>query len=390
MAYIGRASLPANYVDFLNQTTESMMLPTPEPGYPFARMAMAGRIAEQAMAAGVESASAFVIGATGGAPVPPGLNMLMLSADMYPDAVTAVDGFGLNEGDTIKLQRPIYSTGGLTAADRELKANAAISTTGAAIKSEEVPVVLKEYHGPYLSGGSAPQPYEIKSFDAKFRANKFKLSQQVAAHLTRDYVYWIDTVIRDLFRASQYTTLTDASFTDVSDFTAGAGLTMTWEDILRAKKTLIDRHWQPFTNGRYVLMAGTQLEQDLANDGQYRELSKAHADGRNEIFGYLASIGDVDIFRASTLKQYVATDTVTGDKAGTVGTGVTLEESLLFGPGAVGLGTGQPDDGGGVGPVVRFADDSNYQTLLKVIWYATHAFATLDERGVQRIISQSA
>jgi hypothetical protein len=389
MAVIGRGSLPANYEDFLNSTTANLVLPQPEPQYLFAQFAMAGRLSLAAMNAGAASVQQYVTMSGGGAAVSPELDRLARTADSYPGFFQTIDRFGLGMGDTIKFQRPVFSTGGLTKAARKLSTGGTISTTGITIQAEEVPVVLEEYHGPYNAAGSAPAPYAIWGFDAKFRANKLNLTQLTSKHLVRDYSYWLDTVLRDELRASEFITLSNADYADVTAYVAGGNSTFSADQLLRTRKTLTDRNWAPFANGRYVALVPTAFNTQMVGDVEYRELSKVHGDGRNQIFGYIGSVQDIDIFECSTLKQYAAASTVPGTGGGTVPTSVTLEEGLLIGPGAVGFGTAAPDPEGVMGPVARFADDTNYGTVAKVIWYALHAIQNLDQRGVQRFLAQS-
>jgi len=390
MAFIGRASLPTNYEDFARSATASLLLPQPEPQYLFAHWAMAGRLSLAALNAGATSVQQYITAAGGGAPIPQDLDRMARVADAFPGFVQAVDVFGPNAGDTVKFQRPKFSTGGLTEAARELTTDAAISTTGLAIQMEEVPVVLKQFHGPYDGAGAAVQPYAIANFDAKYRANKLQLASVASLHLKRDYTYWLDAVIRDRFRAARYTTLSNAGYADVTAYVAGGGQRFDLDTIFRARKTLSDREWQRFPNGRYACLVPTVFNTDMLSDVDYREMSKVHADGRNQLYGYIGSVQDIDFFECTTLSSYAPGTTPLGDKTGVVPANVTLQEALLVGPGAVGMGTAAPDPEGTVGPVVRFADDTNYGTIAKVIWYALHAFQTVDERGVQRILAQSA
>jgi len=299
------------------------------------------------------SVQQYVTASGGGAPVSPELDRLARTADAYPGFYQAIDQFGLNMGDTIKFQRPVFSTGGLTKAARKLTTAAAISTTGSIIQAEEVPVVLEEYHGPYTASGSAPAPYAIWNFDSKFRANKLNLTQLTSKHLVRDYTYWLDSVMRDEMRASPNITLSNADYADVTEYVAGGNSTFSLDQILRARKAISDRDWQPFPNGRYVLLVPTAFNTQMVGDVEYRELSKVHADGRNQLFGYIGSVQDIDIFECSTLSQYAAASTVAGTGGGTVPTGVTLEEAILCGPGTVGFGTAAPEPEGVMGPVVR-------------------------------------
>lgn len=385
MAIIGRGSLPSNYEDFIGSVSAGLMLPQPESQYLFAHWAMAGRLSLAALNAGAASVQQYVSMAGGGAVIPADLDRMARVADAYPGFVQALDVFGKGLGDTLKFQRPVFSTGGLTKASRELTTNAAISTTGAAIKAEEIPVVLKEYHGPFLSDGSAVAPFAIWGFDSKFRANKLQLTSLVNLHLTRDYTKWLDSVIRDEFLSSSNISF-PSGVANAAAFVSGGNKTFDLEQIFNARKAISDREWMKFPNGRYACIVPTSFNTQMLQDVDYRELSKQHAD-KNMLYGYIGSVQDIDFFECTTTKQYVATNSVEGS---TVASGVVLEEAILLGPGAVGFGTAAPDPENTLGPVARFADDTNYGTVAKVIWYALHAFQCLDDRGVQRIIAQSA
>lgn len=388
MAFMGRGSIPSNYEDFINSVTAAMTLPTPTAQYLFAQWAIAGRLNFQALNAGMTTVQQYISAAGGGAPIPPDMDRLIRVADSYPNFVMGIDEFGPNMGDTIKFQRQVYSNGGLTEAARELTTNAAISTTGISVQTEEVPVVLKQYHGPYAATGSGVAPLAIANFDSKYRANKLQLTSMANRHLLHDYTIWLDRVIRDRFLAADTITLPDG-ISAVTGFVAGGGETITGEQMLNARKTLTDREWQPFDNGRYVALVPTSFNTQMWDDPQYQRASENHAAGRNQIFGYIGSLQDMDIFECSTLASYAAGSTVSGTGGGTVPTGVTLNEGIIVGPGAVGFGTAAPDPEGVLGPVARFADDTNYGTMVKVIWYALHAFQTLDQRGVERFIYQT-
>jgi len=303
--------------------------------------------------------------------------VLVRAADAFPDAVKAVDEFGLGKGDTIKFFRDVYGGGGFDETSRELKTDQTISTTGQAIQAEEVPVVLKEYIGPH--DGTSVKPYAIWNFDAKYRANKEQLAGKTTRYLRRDYIRWLDACTRKRFSASKNITYADA-VSNVLSFTSGANHVLSLETLLAARKAISDREWQKFPNGRYMCCVPTKFNTDMVGDVDYRELSKQHTDGRNLIFGYIGSVQDIDIFEVTTLGTYGAGVTVPND-GNAVPSGVTVQESLLFGPGAVGFGTALP-------PEPRWADDTNFGTLAKLIWYAIHAFQLLDDRGVQRILSQ--
>lgn len=386
--FIDRASLPANYVDFLNEASTPLLLPTPTSQFLFAQMAMAGRVSAAALRANASSAREWANVIGGGAPVPPEMDALIRVADVYPGMVQGVDVFGKGLGDTVRFQRPVYSVGGLTEDARRL-AKQTISTTGRAMQTEEVPVVLEEFIGPYASDGSGVAPFAVWNFDAAIKAAKLSTAGLVSNALVYDYTYWLDTVIRDRFRLSGYTTLSDPSFSAVTEYVAGGGSEFSVEQIFRARQTIADRKWKTFSNGRYIVVVPTCFQRHMLRDPDYREMSVQHPEF-NQLYGYVSSIDNIDFYECDTSKQYAAASTVPGDATGTVPTSVTLEEAIMIGPGAVGFGTCQDPLSGAMGPSVRFGDSTNYQTQTMFIWYALHAFEMLDERGVQRLIAQSA
>ena len=375
---ISRASLPQ---DFIDSTSIGMRLPTPQPQYFFAKMALGAQFQLAAIDAGMETAQQFISMAGGGVTLPPDLDSLVRCADAYPGVVTFAQDFGKGMGDTLKFRRDLYTGGGYSQAARKMVGNQTISTNGINIQMEEVPLTLFPFSGPYAANGTGTQPYIIPEFDAKYRAAKESLASATTRFLRQDYTKWLDVAIRDLFRETSNITYADPTVvTAVTQFTATTTHQLSLETIMSARKAISDREWARFPNGRYMLLVPTKFNVDMVSDVEYRELSKVHEDGRNLLYGYIGSVQDVDIFEVSTLATYAAGAVVPGD-GGTVATGVTLQESLLIGPGSVGMGTA-------LAPETRFADDTNYGTAAKLIWYAMHAFGMLDSRGCQRILSQ--
>jgi len=362
MGSINRATLPQN---FLDSVSRGMRLPQPEPEYLFAKMAMAGRLSLAAIDAGARTVQQFVTEAGGGAPVSPQLDQLARVGDAYPNAVTAVDDFGLDQGDTIKLRRPIFEGGGYDEASREVQPDKTTSTTGQSLKAEEVPVVLKEYEGPYSVANSQVQPYAIRDFDAKYKANRDQLAGLTTMHLQRDYVKWLDAVIRNRFRSTSNITYAD-SVSNVASFTVGAGHIASLELFARARKALSDREWGKFPNGRYVCLVPTQFNVDMLGDPDYRQLSAFHSD-RNPLFGYITSYQDVDFYECTTLKTYANADGAVPGDGQTTPANVVTQEALMFGPGAVGMGTAMT-------PSAFFADDTDFGKVAKVFWRAIQAF----------------
>lgn len=377
-SYINRGTLPAN---FLDSVSSGMMIPEPEPQYFFARMAGGAQMRDVALSRDMANAQHFMKFLGGGEIVSEQLHEMARLIDTYPDAITFVPGFGMNQGDTIKLRRPIYTGGGYDLASRLVKSGVQTSESGVAIKASEVPVVLAQYEGPYDTVNSRVAPYVIEQFDAKFRANKDQLVALVKHHLNRDRIKWLDTVVRDLFRSTTNITYAD-QVANVLSFTNGAGHAISLETILRAKEAIKNREWHPFPNGKYALCVPTTFQTQMLGDPDYRELSAQHGTGMNQLFGFITSVNDIDIFEVTTLRTYAAGETVPGD-GNAVPAGATVYEALLFGPGAVGMGQAEA-------PTCYDSDSTNFGKEAKVVWRSTEAFQTIDERGVQRVLFQAA
>lgn len=376
---IGRGSLPQEFLD--SDVSSRLRLPTPQPQYLFAQMALGGRMRMAALNAGQTTVQQYVsIASSGGQVDDPDLDRLVRFADAYPDAIMTRDEFGKNAGDTIKMRRRVYSGGGYTEADRERVTGKTTSTTGQRIAAEDIPMVLKHYRGPYASGGSSVEPYVVEEFDWRFRAQRSDLANEITSHLHYDYIKWLDTVVRDRFRSTSNITYVGGA-TSVSAYTSGAGYTIDLPTILNARKSVSDREWQPFSNGKYLCLVPTSFQVQMADDARFVNLVKNNNGTPNPIYGYIGEIENVVFAECTTLKEYAATNAVPGD-SNTVPSGATVYEALLFGPGCVGFGTGQA-------PEARFMDDTDAGAVAKIIWDAKHAFQTLDNRGIQRILFQA-
>jgi hypothetical protein len=381
--FVGLQSLPQQFVESVRA---GMRLPQPTPQFFFAMAALSAAMRTAAIAEGAGTATEFVKMMAGpGAPVPATLDTFARTADAFPGMVQFVNGFGLGEGDTVKMRRPVYSTGGLTEASRRVNPSVPTSLAGQSITMEEVPVVLDQYEGPWdpkgNGGAGAVGPYQINQFDARYRRSADNLAQEVSNHLSYDYVAWLDAVIRDRFRATANITYADG-VASVLQMTAGAGHYTNLDLVLQARKAVSDRERKPFANGRYMAIVPTAWNTQMIQDSAYRQMAAGPAAvERNILFRYLSTVEDVDIFESTTLKVYAAGDTVPND-GNAVPTGATVYEGLLISPEAVGFGEAE-------GPTMYTTADTDFQKNVKVIWRALQAFQTLDSRGVQRFLFQA-
>lgn len=376
MSSINAATNPGNFIELVNK---GMALKTPTPQFWFAAMAMGATMRNSAISNGMSGAAQYVEIITGnGAPISPELAALVRAADAYPGMIATASEFGREDGDTMKLRRPVYGGGGYTEDARAVQPDKATSTTGQTVRSEDVTITLKQFEGPGAADGTV-KPYEILAFDAKYRKNANSLASETAHHLAYDYTVWKDTVLRDRTASSQYVSYSGGLST-VSTMTLGAGYFINLRMILAMRKALRDRNWQPFSNGRYICLVPTAFSTQIPDDFEYLKLSQNHAAGRNVIFSPVASIQDIDIFELSTLRSWAAGSTIPG-ATGTVQTGTRVHEALMFGPGILGHGTGDP-------PRTFWGDDTNFQKSAKMIWRSVEGFQTLDERGIQRGLFQ--
>jgi hypothetical protein len=381
--FVGLQSLPQQFVESVRA---GMRLPQPTPQFFFAMAALSAMLRTSAIAEGAGTAENFVrLMAGPGNPVPPTLDAYARTADAFPGMVQAVQGFGVGAGDTVKMRRPVYSTGGLSKDARRVNPSVATSLQGQSITMEEVPVVLEQYEGPWdpkaNSGSGGVGPYQVNDFDARFRRSADNLAGEVANHLSYDYVAWLDAVIRDLFRATPYITYADG-VSNVLSFVANGGHYIDLAAVLAGRKALSDRERKPFDNGKYTMIVPTAWNTQMTEDPKYRQMAATPASTeKNTLFRYLATVEDVQIFESTTVKTYAAGDTVPGD-GNAVPTGATVYEALLFGPEAVGMGQAEP-------PTMHTTSDTDFGKNVKVIWRSIEAFQTLDVRGVQRILFQA-
>ncbi len=362
------------------------MLRQPEPQYFFAKLAMAGRLKKATMDAGLQTVQQFVSLAGEGAPVPNELDQLIrIADDQLPDAIFYNEDDTKSKGDSIRLQRVVFAGGGYSEDARRVQAGALTSEVGQSITTEEVSISLKQFEGPYNTAIGAVSPYEIPIFDAKKLNAQKSIIDTVSLQLNRDYMKWLDSVVKEYFYRTDNMTL-PSGVANAAAFTNGGTKYFSLQQIAEAKRTLRNREWAAFPNGRYACIVPTDFQTQMLQDPVWRELTRNNqnpAAQKNPIFGFIGSYQDVDFYEVSnsSLKTYAPGATVPGTLGGTVAAGVNLVEAILLGPGGVGMvSTGEPKP--------YFSDSTNFGKRGAVIWRADHGFQTLDDRAIQRITVQ--
>lgn len=354
MGAIIRASLPEEFFDI----TSSMLLVQPEPQYVFAQLA---KIALN-VALSPDAALGFMPGRTSGEPGAPytaaEADRLMLADPIYSEAIKFVPELGKSPGHTVRLNRPKFADSTYTEASREIASGATISTTPIDLSSEQVPVTLKRFAGPY---STTVQPYAVDRFDAKLSVHS--IASMVGAHLKRDFDRTLDTIVRALLETvTSGNIVRPSGFAADNDSTVVGDAPMDYDTLSRVEKTMDDANIPTFGNGkRLVCLNPNQLAQ-LKNDSQFARYAEYHPPV-NPVLSqmYFKTVGGLDVFKATTLGSSNNSSSI------------PIYRGIAFGPGKVGAGVGEM-------PRVAYSTNDNYgeQALLIWLWYA--GFANLDDR----------
>lgn len=355
MAVVSRASLPEEFFDI----TSSMLLTQPEPQYLFAQLAKIALSASLSPDGALGIMPARSMGSEGAPYKNPEDDRLMLADPVFVEALSVVSELGKAPGHTVRMNRPKFTNSTYTAASREVAAGASISTTPIDLSSEQVPITLKRFAGPY--SGSAPAPYGVDRFDAKLALHK--VAGMVGLHLKRDFDRWLDAVILALLESVQTANIIRPSgFSADNDSTVAGDAPMDMDTLSRVEKTLDEGNIPTFANGRRICVLDPNQIAQLKNDSQFGKYAEFHAP-INPVLSqsYFKTVGGLDIFKSTTLNTSSNSSSV------------TIHKGVAFGPGKVGVGAGEM-------PRVAYSTNDNYGEQALVIWLFYAGFANLDDR----------
>lgn len=356
---IDESTLPSNFFTI----TSPKLLKQPEPQYFWNMLLASAEARSQLVASGADIKPSGNL-SEGGVAFASELDRLMLAAaSENAEAIMVEESLGSGPGHTIRINRPAFSGGGYTEADRQIGPSTTISTTPIDISAEQTTITLKRIVGPHSSGGTVPQPYGMDSFDMSMGVHK--ISDMVALHLRRDRMVYADTVVNSYFNSpASGNTLYVGSNTADNDYTTADAGPCGAELLFRVEERLASTHIPTFSNGRWKMALHSRALRQLKSDAVYAAYAKSHADGRNPLFpGYVATLGRLDLYEVNTI----------GSAAN--GSSITVYKNVAFGPGAVGYGVGKR-------PQVQKSTDTNYGEALKVIWCAYEGLACLDDRFI--------
>lgn len=379
MPVVSPAWLPSEFTEI----TSAIMLKAPVSQYLYARMVY---MADAQAQLRVDPASfEWVNGRgvpanAGGAPVPDLASMqLMLSDDVRGEVILVADELATQPGSVVKLNRPVFSGGGYTFAQRTIGSGQSMSTTPISLTGEQVPITINRYTGPFASGGTTPQPYGIDRFQAMQSVHS--LAMRVGTHLINDRDHLVDAGVASLIdNPASGATLypgdpNNTLSSDSAAFVTNGDRTFDYETILRAVAFLQSQNIPTFADGMYRLIVNPAQSKQLLSDPVYRGEAKYIVnppDPRNPLLdGWITNIGrQVEVYMSNS--NTIDTSTVSG---------VTINHAVMFGPQIV----GRVRDRDGVRIVL--SSDDNYGETAKAMWLAYEGYAMLNQQFMVAIHS---
>lgn len=360
---VSRFLLPENYFD----VTSPKLLVQPEPQYLFALLIKA--------ALGISLSAPSELGVAGRGIASVGaayanLNdaRLKLASDLPAEIVAVKHDFNGAPGHTVRFNRPQYADTTYTQASRRISTGSAISVVPIGFSSEQVPLTLERYGGPYDQANSRVAPIAIEEFDAQLGVHS--LSDATGKQLGRDFDKTLDSFGVALFDAAVTATSNIVYPQNVSadnDMTAKGDYPFTYEMMSRTSRKMDEANLPVLADGRRCMVVRPSGKEQLKLDPAFRQNSEFHKE-MNVLFpSYFKSTPEFHLFVSNTLTRTANSSSV------------NVEKALAIAPQCFGLGLGKNP------PRVASATDDNYGTQAKVIWLADLALGILDNRFVYHV-----
>lgn len=361
-----RATIPAEFYDI----TSPMLLISPVPQFPYAKLVMGSLNASLAMN-GDNMALPIP-----GRDVPMGAyneynalkDMELELANPLPaEAIQVVNDFSpaaRTPGHVVRYNRARYARTTHTIDSRTVPAGTVIGTTPVAIQSDQVALSIKRFMGPYNSTQSAPNPFAIDYFDASRSLHSF--ARIVEQYFKFDFDATLDGFAVQLFdSAPTANILWGGGATANNDLSAEGSHPFDWRLLKRAARQMDDNNVPRFRDGKRVVMISPLQEEQLSTDPEYQRLAKTR-DDMNPLFkdSYVAGVMDWHIFKSNTLTR------------STNSSSVSVHYAQAFGPQAVGWGLGAQR------PEIVPNTNDNYKQTLLAMWLAFMALGVLNENFI--------
>jgi hypothetical protein len=356
---ISRDQIPEEYYD----RTSAQLLTQPVPMFLYARLMLRAMNIELSPPGSLGLPGRDVPGQ--GAPYTnPQDDALMLSDDLATDLFAVKANFQGEPGHTIKFNRPKYASTTYTQASREIGVNQTISVVPIEAGSEQAPLTIKRFAGPYDSVNSRVAPFGLDAFDATMGVHDFV--KFVGGHLKYDFHKTLDSFWVTLANLAS-ATVRPVGMTASNDATAKAQFPLTYEQISRTSKAQDEANLPTLGDGRRVLVVTPTGKKFLKDDPQFAKYAEGHV-SKNPLLGpgWFASLPEYHCFQSNTL-------TITANSSS-----VNIHTGHAIAPGAFMAGRGSKIK-------VAPATDDNYGEAAKVIWIAYLALAMADNRFVTKV-----
>lgn len=363
MSLINRPSIPEEFYDI----TSSILLVQPEPQYLHAllfKMALgAAMMLPFGGPLGLPVANRPI--ADQGAAYTSALydRLVLATPDpVYSQAVNVVPDFQKQVGETVRVNRPKFGSGGFTLSQREVPQGTTISQVAIDVSSEQVALTLRRYAGPYDVVNNNVAPVAVDKLAASRSVHS--MSQLVGKHLQRDIDKFLDTVMV-AFGNQAATTLWPQGYTADNGSSQIGDMSGDADTLFRAEETMKNASIPRFANGRYMAVITPTFSRQLKADPQWIAFSKYFPQTNPIYQSYVGTVGGIDVFESTTL-----TSTTNGN-------GIPVYTSQVFGPSYFGAGMSRL-------PQVMPNTNDNYGETALLIWLTYMAMGVLDNRfGVQ-------
>jgi hypothetical protein len=358
MPTLSRVEMPSNFYDI----TSSQLLVAPEPQFLYAQL-FKSALSVSLGVPGEMGLPGRSVGGNGAPYVSVERDRLIMASPLPSIFAAAVDFNGL-PGNTIRINRPIFTNTTYTEVSRRIPSGSTISTTAIVPTQGQTNLTLYRYGGPY---SSTVQPFGIEAFDARMGVHK--AASIIGTHLRRDFDAFCDAVTRSLLDLAANTDYPEGMAAD-NDATVAGSFPFTYEQLSRVEKNMDDANLPTFGDGfRVLVLHPTQINQ-LRNDNQYQRAAQNMPQYSILFPQYVASVNKFHIFKSTTLSTASNSSSV------------TIYRGHAIAPGAM-LG------GMGRAPRVSPNTNDNYGESVLVIWLADLAFA-LSNNTFVRLVSSSA
>ena len=358
MPLVTRASIPEEFFD----VTSAMLLRQPQPQFLHAQLFFVALGASFNPGSLLGFLPSREIGGEGALYADLQEQQLIIDDPIMSEAITVVPELGQKGiGHTVRLNRPKFVSTTYTEASRLIAASTVISTTPSAIASEQVPLTVKRWAGPYDSGQAAVAPIGIDRLDAQRSVHN--LAGAIGTQLVWDFHKFVDSVVVSMFDSGA-NVIYPQGFAQDTDFKAAGDGPFSYEMVLRSQKKHDDLSIPTFANGNRVMILTTQQINDLAQDDLFVKFAQYNPP-LNPVLrkSYFKSVAGYDIYKSTTLNQVL-----NGNSPN-----ISVQYGQAFGPGMVGAGIDEM-------PRTAFSTADNYGEQALVIWLMYAGWGVLDNR----------